>query len=200
MFQTGRAPKYQREDYAFRSDRFDEVTAAIDVGTPRVDAFATENNSRCPIFWSRDNDAFDRSWTAQGLLWVNPPFSQLEQVVRKITDEGAEYLLVCSNGPHASWQTRVQDLATKAHFFPPGSRLFETEKVKSGPVKWGVWVLYIPGRHTPPPHRLRGSKVRRGSIGSYVFQSKLLPKNMKLPHPVQPLSIQEPMCASYATE
>ena len=63
----------------------------------------------------------------------------------KIVTDKSQCLLVCPNWPSKPWWERVQDLAAKAHNFPPGSRVFETREGWCGPVKWGVWVLYIPG-------------------------------------------------------
>jgi hypothetical protein len=99
------------------------------------------------MFWAREEDAFDKDWKAQGLLWINPPFSELEKVVNKIEAEGVECLLVCPNWPKSRWWEKAQELCAKARFFPAGSRLFETDKGKEGPTRWGVWVLYIPGKN-----------------------------------------------------
>ena len=53
---------------------------------------------------------------------------------------------MCPNWPKSSWWEKAQDLCTKAHFFPAGIRLFENDERKEGPTRWGVWVLYIPGK------------------------------------------------------
>ncbi len=67
LFRRGEPPKFKREDYTFRAERFREVVDALDVGEPQVDAFASPTNARCPMFWAREEDAFDKDWKAQGL-------------------------------------------------------------------------------------------------------------------------------------
>ena len=59
-FRKGEPPKFKREDYAFRLDRFREVISALNVGEPKVDAFASPTNARCPIFWAREEEAFGK--------------------------------------------------------------------------------------------------------------------------------------------
>ena len=60
------------------------------VGTPLIDVFATPSNARCPVFWDPSTNAFEKNWKAQGLLWINPPFSEMGATVDKIADDGAE--------------------------------------------------------------------------------------------------------------
>ena len=124
------------------------MVEALQVGTPVIDVFAQPSNARCPKFWSKSDSAFEHSWKAQGLLWMNPPFSKFEEVVNKIEAEGPECLLLVPNWPSAPWFKKVQDLSAKAHFFPAGSRLFETDEGKAGPTRWGTWVFYIPSPET----------------------------------------------------
>ncbi|EPS62093.1 hypothetical protein M569_12700, partial [Genlisea aurea] len=134
------------EDYAFLADKFHDVVQALGVGEPKVDVFASPANARCTTCWNPENSAFAKQWGAQGLLWINPPFSQLSEVVNKIETDGAECLLVCPDWSARPWFAKAQLLCAKAHFYPPGSRLFETDKGPAGPTRWGVWVLYIPAK------------------------------------------------------
>ena len=55
---------------------------------PTVDAFASERNNRVQRYWTRKDDAFDQDWGSE-YLWLNPPFSQMEKVIRKILTEVA---------------------------------------------------------------------------------------------------------------
>ena len=71
---SGRA--WNTDDYAVRSDPVSEVVTYLDGGVPTVDAFASETNKRFEKFWSVQDDAFDKDWRVEKLLWINPPFDK----------------------------------------------------------------------------------------------------------------------------
>jgi len=54
-----------------------------------------------------------------------------------------ECFVLYPNWTTTLWWVKVQVMCDKAHFLPPATRLFETERDPSGPIKWGVWVIYI---------------------------------------------------------
>ena len=58
-----------------------------------VDAFAPAKQHLLPRFWDPVKDAFCQDWS-QDVLWMNPPFSLLEEVLDKIVREGAQGVLV----------------------------------------------------------------------------------------------------------
>jgi len=135
--------EFKSADYAIRSETFGEVVDSIGVGEPIINSFSTPSNTLCEKFWDLQRDALSQSWTGRRLLWMNPPFSLLEKVVTRIACEKEECFLLCPNWKTTLWWVKVQALCAKAHFFPPGTRQFETERGPSGPIKWGVWVVYI---------------------------------------------------------
>jgi len=112
------------------------------VGEPIIVSLATPSNTFCDTFWYLLSDALSQSWTGQVLLWMNPLFSLLDKVVTKIESEKVECFFLCTNWTTTLWWEKVQALCAKAHFFPPGTRLFETERGPSGPIKWEVWVIF----------------------------------------------------------
>ena len=129
------------------------------VGSPSIDVFAKSSDSHCPIFWGQGHSAFDQSWKAQGLLWSNPPFSRMGELVSKIEAEGPECLIVCPNWPTSPWWEPLQNLTAKAQFYPTGGRLLETDQGRVGPTKWGVWVMYIPSQETHPVRVVKKGKA-----------------------------------------
>ena len=61
----GRWP-YVREDYAVRREVFEDILLGLGVPDPPVDAFATESNHLCPVWWGpggEHENAFAQSWT-----------------------------------------------------------------------------------------------------------------------------------------
>ena len=70
----GRWP-YVREDYAVRREVFEDILLGLGVPNPPVDAFATESNHLCPVWWGpggEQENAFVQSWKGE-FLWMNPP-------------------------------------------------------------------------------------------------------------------------------
>jgi hypothetical protein len=113
------------------------------------------------LYWDVHNSAFDRNWKAQGLLWVNPPFQLLPQVVDKLEKEQATALLLCPEWPTATWWDKVKKMSTRSYYFPKGSRLFEDDKGRLGPTRWGVWVMYI----NPSEGHTKRVRVLQGKEG-----------------------------------
>ncbi|EPS61993.1 hypothetical protein M569_12800, partial [Genlisea aurea] len=81
-------PRYKREDYTIRQDRLREAIQALEVETPRVDAFASPENSRCPLHWDL-----------------------LSQVVEKLEEDQATALLLCPEWKTAPWWEKAQKMA-----------------------------------------------------------------------------------------
>ena len=93
---------WKTDDYAVRSDLVSEVVKSLDAGVPTVDAFASETNKRFAKFWSVTDDAFEKDWGQEDLLWINAPFQKISQVVQKVVKEKAKAILVVPE-----WETEL---------------------------------------------------------------------------------------------
>src|SRR6056297_1861634 len=49
------------------------------------DACASEQNTKCPLFWSEDNSCLDKTW--DGVNWVNPPYKDMKKFIVKAYEE-----------------------------------------------------------------------------------------------------------------
>ncbi len=96
------------------------------------------------LFCSKEVDAFTQDWAGQEFLWCNPPFTMMDEVVRKIHAEGAEVLLVLPEWTNKPWWSLATGLMSKSQYFPLGSRIFENETGKMGATHWGLRLMYIP--------------------------------------------------------
>jgi len=96
------------EDYAVVPELVAEACGRLGF-SPVRDAFATPANHRFPAYWTRGDDAFTQSWdyATADPLWVNTPFSRLEEVVAKAAREGCLMLIFAPEwpGPQYSWWT-----------------------------------------------------------------------------------------------
>ena len=138
---------YVREDYAVRRVVFEDILVGLGVPRPPVDAFATK-----PIIYvqcggvpggEHEND-FVQSWRGQ-FLWMNPPYSMLDKVVHKLTEDGPSVILVVPDWPHRLWWRRLQSVVSTSLFFPRGHRVFELSGRVCGPSCWGTWAYFVAG-------------------------------------------------------
>ena len=69
---------------------FDEYNTAYNFA---LDACADENNKKCKMFWSKEDDGLskDAHWTIYGNVWMNPPYGrQIGKWVEKAFKESNE--------------------------------------------------------------------------------------------------------------
>ena len=141
--------KWVTEKYAVRQGIVNDIKMRLKV-QPQVDGFAEESNHRFEEWWgpgsrSEVEDAFKTSWAGGRLLWLNPPFSVLDQVVKKVRDDAAKVVLICPD-----WRTRwfwkaLQKHVVRRHYYPAGTWVFELPAKTVPAVKWGVWAYYLDG-------------------------------------------------------
>jgi len=72
----------------------------MDTGPPSVDTFSNGSSKKCALAWSEFDDAISQNWSQQELLWMNPPFSKILDVVNKIKKERPRCLLLVP-----AWET-----------------------------------------------------------------------------------------------
>ena len=90
---------------------------------PTVDAFASEKNKRFPRHWE---NAFQEDWSSE-ILWANPPFSMLPDVIDKICLEQARGILVVPEWPSQAWYHVLGAIALGWWEIPHDLPLFQTE-------------------------------------------------------------------------
>lgn len=99
-------------------------------GEPEIDLFADRNNTKCKKFvsWQRDPesitvDAFTIPWDAYA-FYAFPPFSLILRVLRKISNEKSEGIVVVPYWPTQPWFPLYSSLlVTEPIFFRPAKNL-----------------------------------------------------------------------------
>ncbi|XP_071972968.1 uncharacterized protein [Engystomops pustulosus] len=88
-------------------------------GTPRIDLFATRENSLCHLYFSLEArepkdrlDAFSHPWI-EPLSYAFPPIPLVARVLRKILMDQARVILICPNWPKKSWYPLLTSLALR---------------------------------------------------------------------------------------
>ena len=101
---------------------------------PSVDAFASKGNQRVPRFWTKKDDAFKQDWRSE-ILWMNPPFSQLDRVLHKILNEEAQGILIVPCWKRFLWWTILESIALKWMDIPHDVVFYQTAHGKPLPQK-----------------------------------------------------------------
>ena len=133
------------DDYAVRSDLVSEVVKSLDAGVPTVDAFASETNKRFAKFWSVTDDAFEKDWGQEDLLWINAPFQKISQVVQKVVKEKAKAILVVPEWETEWWWKRVENISMRRFKFRKEPIFLKAGKLLQGAPRWSVWAFLVDG-------------------------------------------------------
>ena len=72
------------DDYETPNELFLELSKKHNI-KPILDASANINNTKCPYWFSKDDDALTKKWDLD--TWVNPPHSLTKQFVKKADQE-----------------------------------------------------------------------------------------------------------------
>ncbi len=64
-----------------------------DFGRARVDLFASEGNSHCPIFFMKSTDALAHEWPSLP-LYAFPPIALLPQILRRVREQRHKIRLI----------------------------------------------------------------------------------------------------------
>ena len=149
------------EDWKLHPQLFADLDARW--GPHTVDRFASANNAQCRRFNSRWRDplteavdAMARHWRAHpttGELevnWVNPPWSELADVVQKLREDGAAATVVAPYWPSAIWFRDLLEISSEYEILPEATDTFLLGKLGScKPLDkpgWSVMVCRVAGR------------------------------------------------------
>ena len=114
-----------------------------------IDLFSDERQPVYPYRCHKKNSAFDYSWTElsqHSVLWANPPFSILTQVLEKLlTEESVVLVLLIPDWKSHAWYEPLCQLAIRSFTLPRKFPLYvcRGNKVMPSPRKWQSKVLYI---------------------------------------------------------
>ena len=116
------------QDWSLHPEVFQELETLF--GPHHYDRFASALNSQLPLFNSRywdigtaGVDAMNQSW--QGMNnYMNPPFSMISQVLRKVREERATVTLVVPVWRGRPWWPQLMEMVTSVYVLPQRPDLF----------------------------------------------------------------------------
>ena len=94
-----------------------------------VDLFASPTMTAAPLFITREMDAFTYNWTrlnseSHTILWANPPFRLLDQVLEKIQSEPCTIALCTPKWTDRSWYKELTNIYARRIELPQKRRLY----------------------------------------------------------------------------
>ena len=101
----------QRDEYYLSNQAVQKISSQL--GTPTIDLFATEENTRCRNYMSREEDAFSISWKDLELPLIHPPVKLIPKILRKLVDDQVKgAILVMPNWRNLPYFPLVQAMRT----------------------------------------------------------------------------------------
>lgn len=138
-----RGPKADVDDRATTPEMFAEIAGRF--GGFTLDAAAAAHNTKCPQFFTAEDDGLAQSWAGHR-VWCNPPYSDITPWVRKAWSEfltgkviSIVMLLPANRTEQAWWQQHVEpyrDLAgpcLTVEFLPGRPRFIRRGATAVGP-------------------------------------------------------------------
>ena len=142
---------WKTEDYCFLPSHLEQTLRYFNLHLPRIDLFASPEHHLVHRYYSLRNSAFPFTWDPSlGLLWANPPFSLLHQVVRKSIADRSFILIL-----HPDWkQTSLTLLQSHSigHLRFHGIPMFHRNGFIFPPPTWDILVFLL----SPLPTTLLG--------------------------------------------
>ena len=115
---------FKTEEYAVRKFWFEKIVAWSNL-EPTVDAFASAKQHLLPRYWDPVINAFAQDWSRE-TLWMNPPFSMLQDVVDKIVRDRAFGILIIPVWTDFTWFQLLGRIAVDWIDIPHNALLYST--------------------------------------------------------------------------
>jgi hypothetical protein len=99
---------------------------------PTVDAFAGDQRPLCGKGWTLKQDAWKMDWGEdEEVLWVNPPFDEIERAVDKVFADGALAVVIAPRWTTKPWFRKLEDWSADSITIPEGRPVFASPKGKA---------------------------------------------------------------------
>ena len=120
---------------------------------PKIDVFASARHHQLPRYYSVDrNDsraegynAFNFLWSPDTPLYINPPWTLLDEVMDKIIHDSSQCLLVTPRWPEKDWYRKLRKLDCDRRYWRQPLYLGEHGRMQRAP-RWDTVFTFIPGR------------------------------------------------------
>lgn len=106
-------PGYSKQDYGTPPELLAAVRQILSIKQFCIDLAASEANAVCPLYYSKENSAFEHEWDhVVGWAWCNPEFGEITPWVQKASESrGSIAMLVPASVGSNWWRDYVHEQA-----------------------------------------------------------------------------------------
>ena len=135
----GQNPDADVRRYIVRKPFVKDILFRLDCGQPDCDVFGAVHNQR------QLDGVMAVTRKNKGLLWLNPPFGVLKQVLNKLILEKLKAVLIAPHWPGEDFFKLAQPFIQKKYYYKAGQQFFEESGEIMGSLPWPVWGWLIDG-------------------------------------------------------
>ena len=133
------------EEYRVRKHVVQEVWQKWKMNKKLIDAFANKYNNQFSDWWGLEKNAWAQDWKYPPLLWVNPPFPVLMDVMDKIREDGAHVVAVLPGWYNKKWYIKAKQMQVDEIVYGSGTKVFELYGRPSASARWNVHIMLLCG-------------------------------------------------------
>ena len=135
------------QDYCVRPSWVQWIKQELGVNID-IEAFASTGNNTHEVWWGEGSelqqDAFKASWS-KGVFWMNPPYSDWDEVIPKIKRDKAHAVLILPQWRSRPWYPAAKEMQVRVVYIPKGTYLFQLHGKVCRPTHWAVEAMLVCG-------------------------------------------------------
>jgi phage N-6-adenine-methyltransferase len=132
---------------------FDKWNAEFNFG---LDAAACEKSAKCPVYFTKEQNALVQDWSGYGSVFINPPYGRnLGKFVRKAYEESLKgitvVMLITARTDTKYWRDWIVNKAAEVRFIHGRIDFIDIdtgEPAANGATFPSALVIYSPIKHT----------------------------------------------------
>ena len=105
-------------------------------------------------------DSFAVDWGKETFMWMNPPYSRLDETINKAVDEKIRAIMILPDWRSENWWKKIQPFVVKRYYYAKGSLVFELPNQDVAGTPWGVWAYKVDCRNVDDGGKKRGRMMK----------------------------------------
>ena len=168
------------ECYKVKANVMRDIANRLKFKTIDIDCFGDIQMNQASVWWGPQSpvgvyDAFLTSWGKEHydkVLWFNPPFSRMGEVVAKFLNDRAVGAMMVpyrieEKGP-APWLLDIMPFAKRRYKYQKGRHVFED----TGPLPWTLCVMWVDSRVRTEKYQVDAEDAKEETFGQIRREQK----------------------------
>jgi hypothetical protein len=141
--------------FIVRKEMVPDILTRLRAPTPDADAFNEKTDKVCQEHWGGKAWSKDWSYDAACVIWINPTFNDLSDVIRQVRRKKSQAILILPDWPCLSCNNQaLWDMVRSYHHYSSEAPLYRIKKDPAIPESMMKWVH---GRFTSTEVRAEAS-------------------------------------------